>query len=238
MMGNYTVLDFLFDFLNDLTLSFLILTLIQNILLFFWLLHVLHSIYVFVNRSLYLRKRRLENSDTTDSKEYFYKESIMRYVIFFVLLLFEIGYFLDDNLFSLIVKFHKIPDIDINIGYNCTLTKSTTLNFYFDTRAIRKFETFLTSHGKSLLIALTWMYAVLMQHLLHAAKGKLLSPKKLIGWILFGCVQHVGTLCYSGLIVLNVIMICRYFISKCKRVRYRYHVADALYSPLLLAQSK
>ena len=192
MVSNYTTLDFLDDFLNDLTLVFQILTLLLNIILVFWLIHVIYSIHASVTRWLRLRYRQgLECSDASSRKILFYKECIIRYIIFFFLLLFEIGYFVDYNLENLITSFTPAPDFDVHLGHNCTIVEDTILNQFFDTQPTKLFETFLASHFRSLITSSSWMYAVLLLHLTKAAKGELLRMKNLAKWLSFGIFQHL-----------------------------------------------
>ena len=371
MVSNSTSLTFLINCLNYLADAIQIIAFTQNIILVFWLSHVIYSLYVYVKRWLQLKRSRegeLQYCDATNNRIYFYKESIIRYIIFFFFLLFELGYFLEYSLDEIIQDIFQTPSFDIILSDNCTLLAGTIANSFFDMRPIIFFENFLASHGRSLIFSITWMYAVLMLHLAHAAKNELLQPKQLTKWILFGvsqqftffflcwipwttifalileplisqfnfivavvlarrflramksrvnsayhtwnissrkqqtallrqykriipislgimeifylkdiilfmpysvvetvllnpCLYHIpkisfnenevqyilleyqlisfilihliNALCFLGLTGLNMAMICKYFISKCKRVRYRYHVADAITSPLL-----
>ena len=175
------------------------LTLFLNLLLFFWLLHIVHFFSVLAKRWLRLKRNGgcSESSLSIANKPHFQKECIIRYIIFLFLLLFEFGYSLDYVLLGFTTYFSKLPEIDIHIGHNCTLLKGTIMNTFFDVRPLRLFESFLSSHARSLLISFSWMYAVLMLHLTHAAKGEYLSCKQLTKWISLGIVQHLGLFLFS-----------------------------------------
>ena len=257
-MNNFP-LKFLTEFVDKFSLYYSILSLILCVLLVFWLIHVIYSITSYIRRWLHLKHCtvRLESSNVMDNKFYFYKEAIIRYVVFFILLLFEIGYFLEYSLNDLILNIFQVPGSDINIGNNCTILNNTVISSFFDTRPIKLIETFLSSHTRSLLISSTWMYAILMLHLAYAAKDELLSLKKLAKLIIFGFVQHVVILVFSWIpwtkliallleplisqfnFIVAVVLARRFLKAMESRVNMAYHTRDVSYEKqqrLLLKQ--
>ena len=242
-----TTFEFLSNFADKLSFALQSLTLLLNCLLFFWLLHTVHFLSVYVRRWLRLKRysqQYFESSLSANIKLNYYKECTIRYVIFLFLLLFEFGYSLDYVLFGLIFYFFKVPDVDVHIGHNCTLLKGTMMNSFFDDRPLKVFETFLSSHARSLLISFTWMYAALMLHLTRAASGKYLSSKQLIKWIAFGFVQHLGLFIFSWIpwttffalllepfisqfnFIVAVVLARRFLRAMESRVNMAYHTRD------------
>ena len=245
-----TTLD-LFDIVaNYFLFAFGVLTFTQNIILLFWLLHVVYYIYTSAKRWLGLKRRiegGLEGSNALVNKLYFYKETTVRYAIFLILLLFEIGYFLDCNLDLVISLFFEKQDADIQVRPNCTLSKGTIATLFFNLNPIIQLLNISSIHGNSLIISFLWMYAVLMLHLTDAASGKTTPQKKLVIWIVIGFVQHIGLFLLNSIpwiaifaLMLEPIMsqfnfivaavLARRFRNAMKsRVNMAYHTRDVSY---------
>ena len=143
------------------------------------------------------RKRRFASSFIFPCDEIFQifliNESIVRYCIYFLLLLFEFLYFSCQTINSVIyaVYLHKPDSIQTQtLQDNCTLAPDSLLALIFDAQPVSIAYTCINSFGRFAFAMIAWLLFVTILHLIFAAKNKI-NPRVIVCSALYGILQEL-----------------------------------------------
>ena len=141
-------------------------------------------------------KRRLVHIMLYDSNIHYVNslfilnETIFRDLMFLMFLIFEIIFCLSINSTWLLFLIVESPNINISIGYNCTLESDSIIGTLHDNRlpGILAFAlSLLTEHSFSMMI---WLFGASLLHLSIAARNQF-KVKIVLKFILFGVINNI-----------------------------------------------
>ena len=118
-------------------------------------------------------------------------ESIIRYYIYFLLVLFEFVFFSCQTINSVMYAayLHKPDSIQPKtIQYNCTLAPGTLLAQLFDPQLVSVIYSCLDSLARFAFAIIIWLFFVTLVHLSFGVTNKI-NPRILICLILYGILQ-------------------------------------------------
>ena len=186
--GLYTVLNQINGVENHVNLF---LSFVYTIICIFWLFYAIINIYTQLRI-----KRRLEaimqselNYDYRNDI-FIRKESIMRNVLFILLLFFELAYCLNIDLAGVVVVFLNYTDVNISIGSNCSVDSSSLIGMSYDSRVSSIFIKGLSLFDDYCFSMMIWIFGVSLLHLSFAAKNEL-RVKTIIHLNLFGIIIYL-----------------------------------------------
>ena len=163
---------------------------VYGVMCIFWFVYVIIDIFTqlrnkrnFVNNLLYVSNSYYVNS------MFVINETIFRNCLFLIFLFFEIILCSSFNSFWLFYLLENPPNINISIGYNCTLESSSVIGSFYDHRIGGILVTvlcFVYNYSFSMMI---WLFGASLLHLSIAARNEL-KVKRVLKFILFGVIYN------------------------------------------------
>ena len=157
-------------------------------------MYILVCIYIINDIFTQLRnKRRLVNnlyvSNSYVNSLFVLNETIFRNYLFLIFLIFEIIFCSSTSFYSLFDLFKYPTNINISIGYNCTLESDAFIGYFHDHRIptiLVKISPILSVYSFSMMI---WLFGASLLHLSIAARNEL-KVKTVLKFILFGVIYN------------------------------------------------
>ena len=177
--------------------------LVYEVLCIFWFVYIINDIFTQLRN-----KRKLVNNLLYVSNSYYVNslfvlnETIFRNYLFLIFLIFEIILCTSINSYLIFSRLDYPPNINISIGYNCTLKFDSYIGSSYDYRIggiLRKILYFLANYSFSMMI---WLFGASLLHLSIAARNEL-KVRRVLKFILFGIIYNFilivfGFIPYTG----------------------------------------
>ena len=169
--------------------KYIMYILCQGLGLIYALLCVLWLIYVVVNLSSEIRKKwiliklmKIDMRNDYTSRLFTQKETIFRYVIFLLFLLFELIYSVDINIYDFLSIHDQEKYIFIPKFQNCSIFSSRTSYYNGVIDSLQSIFLHFREYAFSMMI---WLFGVCLLHLSYAARNEL-KIKLILRFFLFG----------------------------------------------------
>ena len=167
-----------------------VLVFVYGVLCIFWFVYVIVDIFTQLKN-----KRRLVDNLLYDSYScyvnslFVLNESLFRNYLFLIFLIFEIIVCLSNNSNWLMFLFVNPPNINISIGYNCTLESYSYIGSFYDYRVRSILITILCFLSTCSFSMIIWLFGASLLHLSIAARNEL-KVKTVLKFILFGVIYN------------------------------------------------
>ena len=164
---------------------------IYGVLCLYWFVYIIIDIITQLRNKRRLIKNLLDVSNSYYVNSLFVlNETIFRNYLFLIFLIFEIILCLSINFYSLLFLFEFPQNINISIGYNCTLESNSFIGSFYDYRIRRIMLTIppvLSDYSLSMMI---WLFGASLLHLSIAARNEL-KVRRVLKFILFGVIYNI-----------------------------------------------
>ena len=163
---------------------------IYGVLCIYWFVYIIIDIFTQLRNKRRLVKNLLDVSNRYYVNSLFVlNETIFRNYLFLIFLIFEIILCLGINLYSLLFLFEFPPNINISIGYNCTLESYSFIGSSYDYRIrsiLLTIPPILCDYSFSMMI---WLFGASLLHLSIAARNEL-KIRTVLKFILYGVIYN------------------------------------------------
>ena len=162
---------------------------VYGVLSIFWFVYIIIDIFTQLrNKRKLINNLYVSNSYYVNSL-FVLNETIFRNYLFLIFLIFEIILCSSINADWLMNLLDYPPNINISIGYNCTLESNFIIGSSYDYRIggiLSKILSFLSGYSFSVMI---WLFGASLLHLSIAARNEL-RVRRVLKFILFGIIYN------------------------------------------------
>ena len=151
-----------------------VFALFYSLLCIFWLVFLICDL---ISKVRYRRRlvtvARKDRQNDYQERLFMQNESIIRYYILLVFLLFELIYSIEINVFGVSYAFFNETETKISIGQNCTLPSETFIGTSYDNRIGSVFLNINSKFSYFSFSMMIWLFGVSLFHLSFAARNEL-----------------------------------------------------------------
>ena len=162
---------------------------VYGVLSIFWFVYIIIDIFTQLrNKRKLINNLYVSNSYYVNSL-FVLNETIFRNYLFLIFLIFEIILCSSINAGWLMNLLDYPPNINISIGYNCTLESNFIIGYSYDHRIggiLSIILSFLSGYSFSMMI---WLFGASLLHLSIAARNEL-KVRRVLKFILFGIIYN------------------------------------------------